>query len=151
MKHKFRPERFEWEGVSAAGYQADGELQGEGYRGVTRRILSGAAGEPATFQVRYFEVEPGGYTRLERHDHIHSVTVVRGSGYAIVGNELHQLRNLDHVYVAPQTIHQFVNDSTEPFGFLCIVDAQRDRPTAATWDEVRRLDASPSTAGKYRI
>jgi len=151
MKHKFRADRFEWEGVPAAGYQADGELQGEGFRGVTRRILSGATGEPAQFQVRYFEVEPGGYTRLERHEHIHSVTVVRGRGYAIVGNDLHELRNLDHVYVSPMTLHQFVNDGDEPFGFLCIVDAQRDRPQAATRDDVRLLDASPRTTGKYRI
>ena len=150
MKHKFRTEQFEWEGVPAAGYQADGELQGDGFRGVTRRILSGANGEPSQFQVRYFEVEPGGYTRLERHEHIHSVMVVRGRGYAIVGPELHQLRNLDHVYVSPMTIHQFVNDGDEPFGFLCIVDAQRDRPQPATSDDRRQLDKSPSTAGKYR-
>ena len=151
MKHAFRSDQFEWEGVPAAGYQADGELQGEGYRGVTRYILSGASGEPSKFQVRYFEVEPGGYTRLERHEHIHSVTVVRGRGYAIVGDAIHALRNLDHVYVSPMTLHQFVNDGAEPFGFLCIVDAQRDRPQAATKDDARRLDASPATAGKYRI
>ena len=151
MKHAFRAERFDWEGVPAAGYQADGELEGKGYRGVTRRILSGASGEPSQFHVRYFEVEPGGYTRLERHEHIHSVTVVRGLGYAIVGKELHELHNLDHVYVAPMTLHQFVNDGDEPFGFLCIVDAQRDRPQPATPDDRRALDANPATAGKYRV
>ena len=36
----------------------------------------------------------------------------------------------DVIYVAPNDPHQFRNpdDATEPFGFLCIVNAERDRP-----------------------
>ena len=35
-------------------------------------------------------------------------------------------------YVSPDDPHQFRNpeDATEPFGFLCIVNAERDRPQA---------------------
>ena len=37
----------------------------------------------------------------------------------------------DAVYVAPDEVHQFRNPSaTEPFGFLCVVDAERDRPVS---------------------
>jgi quercetin dioxygenase-like cupin family protein len=38
----------------------------------------------------------------------------------------------DVVYVAPNDPHQFRNaeDATEPFGFLCIVNAERDTPLA---------------------
>jgi quercetin dioxygenase-like cupin family protein len=151
MKHEFRPGDFCWEGVPAAGYRSQGETEGGGYRGVTRHILSGAGGEPSTFQVRYFQVEPGGYTRLERHEHIHSVTVIRGRGYAIVGDAVHPIADLDHVYVPPMTLHQFVNDGDTPFGFLCIVDAVRDRPQPATADDVARLEATAATAGKARV
>ena len=63
---------------------------------------------------------------------------------------MHALRNLDHVYVSPMTLHQFVNDSDAPFGFLCIVDAQRDRPQPANDEDVTRLEANPTTAGKAR-
>ena len=39
------------------------------------------------------------------------------------------LGNGDVVYVSPDEVHQFRNPSpTEPFGFLCIVDAERDAP-----------------------
>jgi len=150
VKHKFRKGDFTWEGVAVAGYKANGEREGEGFRGVSRHIISGTDGEPSQFQVRYFEVEPGGHTRLERHEHIHSVTVIRGRGYAVVGEEIHTLDNLDHVYVAPMTLHQFVNAGDTPFGFLCIVDAQRDRPQPATRDDIARLEANPATAGKAR-
>jgi quercetin dioxygenase-like cupin family protein len=152
MKHGFRRDDFRWEGVAPAGYAAQGETtEGGGYRGVTRHILSGGAGEPSTFQVRYFQVEPGGYTRLERHEHIHSVTVIRGRGYAIVGETVHQIADLDHVYVPPMTLHQFVNEGDTPFGFLCIVDAARDRPQQATPDDLARLESNAATAGKARV
>ena len=38
----------------------------------------------------------------------------------------------DIVYVAPDDPHQFRNadDAGEPFGFLCIVNAERDRPVS---------------------
>jgi quercetin dioxygenase-like cupin family protein len=151
MRHRFQRDEFAWEGVPAAGYRKQGETEGGGYRGVTRHILSGGSGEPSMFEVRYFQVEPGGYTRLERHEHIHSVTVIRGRGYAIVGGDVHPIADLDHVYVPPMTLHQFVNEGDTPFGFLCIVDAVRDRPQPATPDDVAELEANAATAGKARV
>jgi quercetin dioxygenase-like cupin family protein len=151
MKHTFRSDAFGWDGIAAAGYTTQAEPEGRGHRGVSRHILSGGEGEPSSFQVRYFQVEPGGYTRLERHEHIHSVTVIRGKGYAIVGDEVVPINGLDHVYVPPMTLHQFVNDGDAPFGFLCIVDAVRDRPQPATSDDVARLEANSATTGKARV
>ena len=80
-----------------------------------------------------------------------SVTVIRGHGYAIVGDAVHPIADLDHVYVPPMTLHQFVNDGDTPFGFLCIVDAVRDRPQPATPNDVTHLQANPATAGKARV
>jgi len=122
-----------------------------GYRGVTREVLCGLQDEPCAFHVRSYEVQPGGFTRLERHRHVHSVTVVRGRGYAIVGAEVRRLDPLVHVYVPPMTLHQFVNEGDEPLHFLCVVDAQRDRAEPATLDEVAALEADPATAGKPRV
>ena len=31
-------------------------------------------------------------------------------------------------YVPPLQVHQLSNESSEPFGFFCIVDHQRDKP-----------------------
>ncbi len=151
MKNAFRPDANTWAGIEPVGYKA-GRIDepGQGYRGVTKHVISGDRGEPSSFEVRYFEVEPGGYTRLEKHQHVHSVTIIRGRGYAVVGPDLHPLAPFDHIYVGPMTMHQFVNDADEPFGFICVVDADRDRPQAATEAEVAELIQAPALAGRLR-
>jgi ribulose-bisphosphate carboxylase large chain len=97
--------------------------------GVARSVLVGEHGERTAFQVRYFEVQPGGFTTLERHQHEHVVVVLRGRGEVRLGDAVHEVGFGDAVYVAPNEVHQLRNHSTlEPFGFLCMVDAVRDRP-----------------------
>jgi quercetin dioxygenase-like cupin family protein len=78
--------------------------------------------------VRYFEVGPGGYTTHERHEHQHVVIALRGEGEVRLGGEWLPLRFGDVVFVASNDPHQFRALGDEPFGFLCIVDAERDRP-----------------------
>jgi quercetin dioxygenase-like cupin family protein len=151
MKNAFRPEVNSWSGIEPKGYRA-GRLDepGQGYSGVTKHVISGDRGEPSAFEVRYFEVEPNGHTRLEKHQHVHSVTVIRGTGVAIVGEDLHRLHQFDHIYVGPMTLHQFINDGDEPFGFICVVDADRDKPQAATDEEYAALLRAPALDGMIR-
>jgi hypothetical protein len=47
--------------------------------------------------------------------------------------------------------HQFVNVGTEPFGFLCPVDAERDTPRAVTGDELEALLKEPEVRAALRI
>jgi len=55
--------------------------------------------------------------------------VLRGAGAVRLGEAVHPLGCGDTVYVAPHEIHQLRNPSaSEPFGFLCLVDAERDQP-----------------------
>jgi quercetin dioxygenase-like cupin family protein len=116
---------FCWPGVPAAEYK----LSAEHHRGVTRMGLVGDAGEATAFHLRYFEIAPGGYSSLEHHQHEHAVVVMRGRGVVQLGDTVHEIGFGDTVYVAPHEVHQFRNTSAkEPFGFLCIVDAVRDRP-----------------------
>jgi quercetin dioxygenase-like cupin family protein len=35
---------------------------------------------------------------------------------------------MDTVYISPDTVHQLLNPFDAPFGFLCIVNARRDKP-----------------------
>jgi quercetin dioxygenase-like cupin family protein len=152
MKHEFKPETFVWAGVHIQGYRGGQEdLPEQGYRGVSRQTITSGPLEKCGFEVRYFEIEPGGYTRLERHEHVHSVTALRGHGYAIVGKEVHPISGHDHIYVSPMTLHQFVNDGDEPFGILCVVDADRDRPQLPERNDIDALDANEATRGRYRL
>jgi ribulose-bisphosphate carboxylase large chain len=62
------------------------------------------------------------------------VVVLRGRGQVQLGGAVHDLAFGDTVYVAPHEVHQFRNASAEPFGFLCVVDAERDRPVPVSGD-----------------
>ncbi len=151
MKKKFDRSSFTWSGVSPTNYAAENsDGSGRSWRDTTRHIIKGRE-EGGSFDVRYFEVARGGYTSLECHEHIHSVICVRGRGYAIVGEGIHDIGTFDHIYVPPNTAHQFVNSGEEPFGFLCIVDAERDRPRALTPHELAALRKNSAAAAKIKM
>ncbi len=131
---------FRWQGVAAEEYKHPADH----WCGVTRMSLAGERGESTAFQVRYFEIAPGGFSSLERHRHEHVVVVLRGRGRARLGAEVHDLGFGDVAYVAPDEVHQLRNASAdEPFGFLCVVDADRDRPVPVRDEALTGSDALP--------
>lgn len=119
---------FTWEGVPLEPYKETTDA----WKGITRRELSGTRGESQRFHVRYFEIAPGGYSTLERHEHEHVVIPIRGRGEVQFGCYIYNVGFGDVVYVAPNDAHQFrtPEDAGEPFGFLCLVNAERDAPQA---------------------
>lgn len=121
-------EDFSWEGRPATVYKPDETLP---FEGVTRVELIGKAGEAASFDLRYFELAPNGYTSLERHQHTHTVIGVRGEGSVVRNGTTTPLRVNDIAYIGPMEPHQLRNESDTPFGFYCIVDRDRDRPQPA--------------------
>ncbi len=150
--HAFRREAFAWEGISPRVYKlGGGSSPGTEWRNVVRHTLIGGNGEPTAFQLRYFEIGPGGYSSLEKHKHVHSIVVLRGRGQAIVGREVFTVSPFDLVYVPPGVPHQFVNNGGEPFGFLCPVDAERDPPQALSEAELRLLLDDPRIREAIRI
>jgi ribulose-bisphosphate carboxylase large chain len=95
---------------------------------ISRKVLIGSRGETTKFHVRYFEIEPGGFSSLESHGHEHVVICVNGSGVVVMGKKKRKMVFMDTVYISPKTVHQLSNPFDAPFGFLCIVNARRDRP-----------------------
>lgn len=118
---------FRWEGRADQVYKT---TQEPNFRGVRRVELVGKHGERANFELRYFELEPGGYTSLEKHVHTHVLIGARGSGEVVMGEERRALHPDDVAYIEPLRVHQLRNAGAEPFGFYCIVDRDRDRPMA---------------------
>lgn len=125
---------FHWEGVEVLAYKQEGAAP---FKDVTRQVLFDSADPPA--QLRYFEVAPGGHTTLERHEHVHSVMVIRGRGDCLVGDRAYALSPNDLVNVPPMTWHQFRAAADSPLGFLCLVPATRDRPQLPGEHEVEML------------
>jgi ribulose-bisphosphate carboxylase large chain len=115
---------FSWRGIRKTGYKSGGS----DWRGISRQEIIGNAGESSKFHLRYFEIKPGGFSSFERHDHEHVVICIRGSGMVRLGRRRVPLRYLDVLYIKGDTPHMLYNPGREPFGFFCIVDAERDRP-----------------------
>ena len=122
---------FEWSGRSSSAYRDASGLAGDPvFKGVRRVELVGKFGERSRTDLRYFEIEPGGYSSLERHVHTHIVIGARGCGVLVVEGRRETLAPMDVAWIGPLEAHQLRNDSSEPFGFFCIVDHDRDRPMA---------------------
>jgi quercetin dioxygenase-like cupin family protein len=114
---------FRWEGIDPVAYKKPGA----DWSAVTRHGLVGPE-EASPIHLRYFEIEPGGFTTYERHAHPHVVVAMRGRGEVRLGDRWQPVSYGDVVYVAPNERHQFRADGDDAFGFLCVVSADRDRP-----------------------
>jgi len=136
---------YRWQGVELLAYKAEGEAP---FHAITRQLLFQApdlAGE-----LRYFEIAPGGHSTLERHEHRHAVLILRGRGRCLVGDRLHALDTHDLVEVPPQTWHQFRADAGQELGFLCLVNAQRDKPVLPDAQDLQSLRSDPEIAAFIR-
>ena len=103
------------EGVEAAAVEIDGAL------GVTMRMLIGPADGAPNFNMRLFEVAPGGHTPLHSHDWEHEVYVLAGTG-AVCGDGADRPVRPGHcVYIPPGETHRFRNAGGETLRFLCLV------------------------------
>ena len=138
IPHRAATDDFRWDGVEQRPYKEDERAL---FKTITRQVLFSdpdMAGE-----LRYFEVAPGGYSTLERHEHMHAVLILRGSGHCLVGDEVKRLDTRDLVTVPPMTWHQFRATRGEPLGFLCMVNAERDKPQLPSAEDLARLQTQP--------
>lgn len=130
-----------WEGVEVRPYKEEGAAP---FKSVSRQALFSdpcMAGE-----LRYFEVAPGGHTTLERHEHAHGVMILRGRALCLHGDTVRRLGPHDLVMIPPWTWHQFRPLGEEPMGFLCMVNAVRDRPQLPTEADLAALRQTPAVA-----
>ena len=133
---------FRWDGIEVKPYKGEGAH----FSGITRQLLF-TGGDGLGCELRYFEVAPGGWSSLERHHHAHAVIVIRGRARVLVGDRVIEARTHDLVRVPPLTWHQFQAADEEPFGFLCMVDCERDVPERPDGDALAALRQDPVVAG----
>jgi quercetin dioxygenase-like cupin family protein len=134
-----------WHGIELRPYKPEGSH----FRDISRQLLVGPEAGLAC-ELRYFEIEPGGHSTLERHEHVHAVIILLGRGRVLVGSGVHEVARFDLVSVPALTWHQFRAPEDEALGFLCVVDVERDRPVRPTRAELRELRSLPEIADFIR-
>jgi quercetin dioxygenase-like cupin family protein len=134
-------ENYRWDDVSLLAYKEDGSAP---FKAITRQLLF--QDSELRCELRYFEVAPGGYSTLERHQHTHGVMILRGEADVLVGDEVRHVKTHDLVRIPPMTWHQFRTTGDEPMGFLCMVNVERDKPQLPTDEDLRQLKRDPAVA-----
>lgn len=139
----FRPatDQFRWDGVAHQPYKQDGSAP---FKDISRQVLFHE--DALACELRYFEMDAGGFSTLERHEHAHAVMILRGAGECLVGDEVRRVKQFDLVSIPGWTWHQFRATEGEPLGFLCMVNVLRDRPQLPTEEELARLKSAPEVA-----
>jgi quercetin dioxygenase-like cupin family protein len=134
-------EDYRWEGVAYLPYKEDGTAP---FKAISRQVLFH---EPDLgCELRYFEMDAGGFSTLERHEHKHAVMILRGRGQCLVGEDVRMVKPFDLVTIPAWTWHQFRATAGEPFGFMCMVNAERDKPQLPNAQEVEMLRRRPAVA-----
>lgn len=132
---------FQWKDVDVLEYKNDEKSP---FKDVTRQVLF--EHPRLACQWRYFEVAAGGYSTLERHEHVHAVMILRGRGRCLVGEQVYDIDTHDLITVPPMTWHQFRATSDEPLGFLCLVNVERDRPILPNEEELAEMKKAGDVA-----
>jgi mannose-6-phosphate isomerase-like protein (cupin superfamily) len=136
---------YRWEGVEELPYKEDGRAL---FKSITRQVLF--ADPQLSGELRYFEMAAGGFSTLERHEHMHAVLILRGRGHCLVGEEVRAVETRDLVTVPAMTWHQFRATRGEPLGFLCMVNAARDKPQLPSPEDLAKLARNAAIAAFLR-
>ncbi len=136
----FQPD-YRWQDVERMPYKEEGSAP---FKAISRQVLFA---DPALkCELRYFEMAADGYSTLERHEHAHAVMILRGEGHCLLGDTIRPVKQYDLVNIPAWTWHQFRATKGEPLGFLCMVNAQRDKPQLPTAQEFSAMAADPRVA-----
>jgi quercetin dioxygenase-like cupin family protein len=98
------------------------EVNAEGTKDITLRMLVGPNEGSEAIHMRLFTVRPGGHTPRHEHPWEHLIKTERGRGVVVdaEGNEL-PLEAGTSVFVEPGELHQFKNPYNEDFEFICVI------------------------------
>jgi quercetin dioxygenase-like cupin family protein len=125
---------YRWQDVERRHYKEEGNAP---FRDITRQVLFAQPDQQC--ELRYFEIAPGGYSTLERHQHTHAVLILRGRGTVRIGDDVQAVAERDLVTIDPLAWHQFRAAADSALGFLCLVSRTRDRPQLPADEDLAQL------------
>jgi quercetin dioxygenase-like cupin family protein len=108
-------EGYQWKDVTPQSYDVPD------ISGLVKHILIGPDDGAPNFIIRYFQIEPGGYSRLESHLQEHGILILHGQARIQLNDEFQEINPLDVVFIPGGDEHQLVNVSDEIMGFICVI------------------------------
>ena len=102
---------------------AKNPVEMEGVKDVDIRWLIAKADGAQNFEMRMFELQPGGYTPLHTHPQEHEVFVLEGSGVFVFEGKGHPFNSEYAIFVPGGKEHCFKNTGNSVLRFLCIIPA----------------------------
>lgn len=115
--HKFSGDhnKFQWEGVEGL------PLNEDGLRFVTKHVLIGENEGAPNYFMRYFHLDPGGHSKLERHPQEHEVIILNGVGEIQIAETTYSVKPFDVVFIEGDELHQFRALDDQDLGFICVI------------------------------
>jgi quercetin dioxygenase-like cupin family protein len=98
-------------------------VQVEGAKEAEIRWLISKEDGAENFVMRMFEIKPGGFTPLHKHQHEHEVFIVDGDGVFVCEGKEHQFSKDYVIFVPGDKEHQFKNRGNSVLKFLCLIPA----------------------------
>ncbi len=91
-----------------------------------RQLLIGPDQAPSS-QMRRFIMEPGGGMPMHTNTVEHQQYVLRGGARVQIGDDVHQVKAGDVVYIPGGVPHNYrADEGDEPFEFLCMIPNDPD-------------------------
>lgn len=97
------------------------EITVDGAEGVTIRWLVSKRDGAQNFQMRLFEIAPGGKTPLHTHEWEHEVYIIEGEGVLTFEGEERPFSKGHFVFVPEKREHSFTNTGEITLSFICVV------------------------------
>lgn len=86
----------------------------------TVKELKTQAAGGADFNIKFFEMNPGGYSPLHSHSAEHQLIITDGEGSLFDGGKTAAIKAGDIAFIAPNEPHQLRATGDKPLKFICL-------------------------------
>lgn len=102
-------------------------FEGNGASKVSKKSMLGPFNGWNDYVMRFFEIEPGGYTPKHKHPWPQYMFVVEGQGDLDLDGTIEPIEFGNAMYVPSNAEHQIVNPGQSNLKFICVVPPEGDK------------------------
>ena len=96
-------------------------------KNVVKKVLVSPKEGWEGYVMRVFDLEENGYSPKHQHPWPHINYMIAGKGILHIDGQDYEVEEGSYAFVPPNKIHQFKNNGSEKFTFICIVPEEGDQ------------------------